>query len=240
MSASATPVTNAPAVKHEAKAQETHRTEKVTIEVAGHMITVPRRFYAGDVLNESEAKVIDAAFQRQYINNQNAMDKARKDKLSAAKTSEERKIAQRAIDEMTPAKLVENYITYVPNVGGPRMSASERNELDAGWAAWVRLVAEHNAAKEKGIIAKAKGKHVALPTSASKVLDGDGKPVLDENGKPKTISLADQRDTIARALLQRPAFADRIKAELDRIMAEKGKVKAEAPAEETVASGDLF
>ena len=58
----------------------------VTIEIAGLQVTLPVKFGTGHVLTETQAKVLDAAYQRQFTNNQNALAKSRADALAKATT----------------------------------------------------------------------------------------------------------------------------------------------------------
>ena len=54
----------------------------VTIEIAGNDVTLPVKFAPGHVLTDAQAKVLDAAYQRQFTNNQNAMAKSRAENLA--------------------------------------------------------------------------------------------------------------------------------------------------------------
>lgn len=205
-------------------------TGTVTIEIAGMDVTVPVKFAAGMVLTENQAKVLDAAYQRQFTNNQNAMAKSRVTALENAKTDAEKAACQAKITSMTNAAAISAlYADYEPTVGGaPRQSTMEKLRHEAAWRMWVALVGRHNdnvakhGTKEnyKPIIVKAGNKPVQLPT-------GKGAP--------------EKREAMSAALLGLPAYADAIQAQLDAILAERG-TKAPAPAADAVvASGeDLF
>src|SRR5580692_4416489 len=86
----------------------------VTIEIAGMELTLPVKFGPGHVLTENQAKVLDAAYQRQFTNNENAMAKSRAEALEKAKTDEER--AAKA--PLTASAIAALYTAYEPSVGG--------------------------------------------------------------------------------------------------------------------------
>jgi hypothetical protein len=109
----------------------------VDLEIAGLEVTLPVRFAEGMVLTANQAKVLDAAYQRQFTNNQNAMAKAITDGKSKK-------------DLASAAELAERYTTYEPAVGGSRIGSLEKLRNDAGWCVWVDMVALHNAAIEAG------------------------------------------------------------------------------------------
>lgn len=187
----------------------------VTLEIADLQVTLPVKFGPGHVLTENQAKVLDAAYQRQFTNNQNASAKSRAEAYAKATTDEERK----AKAPLTAAEIAALYTDYEPNVGGtPRQSVMEKLRLDAAWRAWVSLVTEHNDAVAKGgapIIVKA-GKN------AVQLFSGKG--------------AAEKREALSAQLLTLPQYASRIQSQLDAIMAERGTKKAEA-TETVVASG---
>ena len=76
--------------------------ETVRIEVAGFVVQVPRRFYAGSALTEAQAKVLNAAYIRQFRNNQNANAEAR---------------AKRGEPPLTQKELQDIWRGYEPAVG---------------------------------------------------------------------------------------------------------------------------
>ena len=108
----------------------------VTIEIAGLEVTLPVKFAPGHTLTENQAKVLDAAYQRQFTNNQNASAKSRAEAHVKATTDAER--AAKA--PLTAAEIAALYTDYEPSVGGtPRQSTMEKLRQDAAWRAWVAL-----------------------------------------------------------------------------------------------------
>jgi hypothetical protein len=209
--------------------------EMVAIDINGTSVNLPRRFAAGMALTDSQAKILDAAYQRQFTNNQTALAKTRAEKFAAAKNDAERaEYVAKTADQIAAL-----YADYEPNVGGARVSQTERNRLDAAWRFAVELVTKHNANPAAGILPKAKGRTVPLPTSAKKLVDADGKPVMDaETGKQAIQTLAEQRDAYATRFLSLPEYSDGIQRHLDAIMAEKGTTKAKAASAAETASLD--
>ena len=214
-------------------------SKTVEMDINGTKINVPVRFQAGHTLTENQAKVLDAAYQRQFNNNQTALAKSRAESLKAAKTDDERaKYLPKSAAEIEAL-----YVDYEPSIGGIRLSQTERNRLDAGWRAAAEIVSAHNADPSKGILKGAIGKKVPLPTSAKKLVDAEGKPIMDaETGKQKIETLADQRDMYAKRFLALPAFAEVVQKHLDAIMAEKGAAKNadKAPAAEETSLEAAF
>lgn len=210
------------------------------IEIAGLEVTLPIKFSAGHALTENQAKVLDAAYQRQFTNNQNALAKARATALAEGKTGDK-------YQALSASAIAALYTDYEPAVGGiTRQSAMERIKNEAAWRLWVSMVTEHNDHVRSGgtvgtlALPKAGMRIVPLPTAPIKLKLEDGKPDLDETGKQKMITVAEQRDNISKALLARADFADRIQTNIDAILAEKGK-KPEATSEGTVVgSADLI
>lgn len=199
----------------------------VSIEIAGMDVSLPLKFAAGHVLTENQAKVLDAAYQRQFTNNQNALAKSRAEALAKATTDAER--AAKA--PLTAQQIAALYADYEPNVGGtPRQSAMERIRSDAAWRFWTSHVKAHNDAVANGgdpVIAKAGKKPVNLPRNwKEKQADG-------------TIVERNDRDALVEALLAHSAYKDRIQEHVDAIMAERGKDKP-ASAETVVAGNDLL
>ena len=231
-----------PAESQSAAAVESSGTTPgfVTIEIAGLNVQLPIKFGPGHVLTEAQAKVLDAAYQRQFTNNQNAMGKARGENFAKATTDAERlKYAP-----LSATALAALYADYEPSVGGTRTSSLEKMRLEAAWRVWVEMVEAHNASVKDGtppVFAKRAGRNVPLPSTAILVTDETGKPIMGTDGKQQKVTLQEQRDNLANGLLARPEFADRIQAMLDKVQAEKGKGKDKADATESVASvDDLF
>lgn len=192
----------------------------VTIEIAGMELTLPVKFGPGHVLTENQAKVLDAAYQRQFTNNQNAMAKSRAEALEKATTDTER--AAKA--PLTASAIAALYTAYEPSVGGtPRQSAMEKIKSDAAWRFWTAHVQEHNKAVTSGadpIIVKAGKSVVALPS-------GKG--------------AADKREALIAALLKLPAYSDRIQVQVDAILAERGsKTETTKPDALTLGADDLL
>lgn len=186
----------------------------VTIEIAGNEITLPVKFGPGHILTENQAKVLDAAYQRQFTNNQNALAKSRAEKLTDAKTDDEKGKYQ----PLTATALAALYADYEPSVGGtPRQSMMEKIRMDAAWRFWTGNVKAHNDSVAAGgppVIAKAGNKTVDLPT-------GKGSP--------------EKREALQKALLNLPSYADRIQTHIDAIMAERGTPKAAAKTDDSVS-----
>ena len=192
----------------------------VTIEIASMQVTLPIKFSAGHVLTEAQAKILDAAYQRQFTNNQNALAKAREDSIAKAKTEEERKAKTEAHNAVTPAALAALYSTYEPNVGGTRRPSIERIKLEAAWRFWTDFVGKHNAALAAGkpcLIVKAGSNQVTLPS-------GKG--------------AAEKRESMSERLLTLPEYADGIQAFVDIILAERGSKKETKETSAAVVASD--
>lgn len=199
----------------------------VTIEIAGIDVTLPVKFGPGMVLTDSQAKVLDAAYQRQYTNNKNAGAKSRAEAL--AKATDDAGRAKYA--PYTAAELVADYADYEPSVGGSRIGSMEKIRNDAAWRMWTAMIADHNASVAQGgepVIAKAGQKQIP-----------GLKPVRDGNGKV-TVTVQEQRDRLIARMLTMPEYAERIQVQVDAILAEKGKDKVDAAADNSVSMGDLF
>jgi hypothetical protein len=207
----------------------------VTIEIAELQVTLPVKFQPGHALTDSQAKILDAAYQRQFTNNQNAMAKARAEKLAKATNDTERSAAQ----PLSAIELSKLYADYEPNVGGTRMGSMEKVRNDAAWRMWIALVAEHNAnVRENGtgegytpVIAKA-GK--AIVPGLSPVRDAQGKVIAGG-------TVAEQRDRLVARILTMPEYTDKVEAQVQSILAERKGSKDEAGAtEEKISVASLF
>lgn len=131
----------------------------VTIEIAGMEVTLPVRFSAGQIITENQAKVLDAAYQRQFTNNQNALAKARTDGSN--------KTAQPDADGLAAL-----YQDYEPSIGGSRTGSMEKNRQEAAWRFWTAHVKDHNDSIQRGgepVIVKAGKQAVALPRNTKEV-----------------------------------------------------------------------
>lgn len=181
----------------------------VTIKIADLDVTLPIRFAADMGLTENQAKVLDAAYQRQFTNNQNALAKARAIALEKATTDEEK--AAKA--PLTATAIAALYTDYEPNVGGTRMGSMDKIKSDAAWRMWTALVTEHNENVANGgepVIVKAGNEPVSLPSGKGAV---------------------EKREALIAALLTLPAYADRIQVRIDEIMAERGATKGDTKVE---------
>ena len=191
----------------------------VTIEIGGHDVTLPIRFSAGQVLTENQAKVLDAAYQRQFTNNQNAMQKARKEATPP-----------KAL--LTATELAVLYTDYEPNVGGTRMGSMEKIKNDAAWRMWTALVAAHNTSVANGnapVIAKAGTKQVP-----------GLKPVRGADGKV-IVTVPEQRERLTARILTMPEYAAAVQEQVDIILAERGASKdTVADTDNTVSINSLF
>ena len=119
-----------------------------TIEISGLQVTVPLKFRPGHMLTETQARILDAAYQRQFINNQAANIKARGERLAKATTDAER--AANAVQ--TAEQIAALYTDYEPAVGGtPRQSALEKLRHDMAHRYWTARVASHNEALRTGM-----------------------------------------------------------------------------------------
>lgn len=201
----------------------------ITIEIAGLEVTVPVRFAVGHVLTENQAKVLDAAYQRQFTNNQNAMAKARAEALGKATTDAER--AAKA--PLTATQLAAIYTDYEPSIGGtPRQSQMEVIRQQAAWRFWTGHVAAHNKSVAAGgppVIVKAGSKPVAPLTPKR---GPDGKVIA---------TVGDQRDAMTARLLTMPEYADRIQVQVDAILAERGsKTPVEKSDAVSLSADDLL
>lgn len=199
----------------------------VTIEIAGLDVTLPVKFGPGMVLTDSQAKVLDAAYQRQFTNNQNASAKSRQEAFEKATTDADKA----AKTPLTAAQIAALYTDYEPSVGGTRIGSMEKIRNDAAWRMWTAMIADHNASVAQGgepVIAKAGQKQIP-----------GLKPVRDGAGKV-TVTVQEQRDRLIARMLTMPEYAERIQVQVDAILAEKGKDKVDAAADNSVSMGDLF
>lgn len=223
--------------------QTTQTASTVTLEIAGQDVTLPVKFGPGHVLTDNQAKVLDAAYQRQFTNNQNAGFKARQEALAKATTAEDRAKAQEALDKFTAAYLASLYTDYEPSIGGTRIGSMEKIRQDAAWRMWTARIKAHNDNVE------AHGGPVAAQQSAdyAPVIEKAGtnlvpglKPKRDANGKV-TVTVQEQRDSLVSRLLTMPDYADAIQEQVDIILAERGASKADKTASaNTVDVADLI
>lgn len=210
---------------HAAAPAASHGT--VVVEIAGLDVTLPVKFIAGHVLTEKQALALDAAYQRQFTNNQNANAKSRKDAFDAAKTDEER-AAKRPL---TVAEIAALYTDYEPSVGGtPRQSVMEKIRHEAAWRFWSNMVTEHNQSVADGgepVIVRAGKKAVTLGFKAVK------------EGDKVVTTAAEQKEAFCARLLTIGDYSAGIQEHIDAITAERGS-KTTPAADATVSSADLI
>lgn len=177
------------------------------IEINDVEVSVPVKFHTGHVLTENQAKVIQAAYERQFTNNQNALAKSRADGKNTTPQPDANMLALMFVD-------------YEPSVGGtPRQSTMEKLRNDAAWRFWVAMVTEHNdnvASGKEPVIVKAGAKPVQLPSGKGAV---------------------EKREAMSAALLALPQYAAGIQVQLDAIIAERGTKAPAPAADTVVASG---
>lgn len=210
-----------PATNRDATETSTIALGVNTIEINDIEVSVPVRFGTGHVLSENEAKVLQAAYERQFTNNQNALAKSRTE-------------GKNATPQPDASALAALFADYAPSVGGtPRQSTMDKLRHEAAWRMWTALVAAHNDNVEKNgkspdyvpVIARAKNGVVNTTFRAVKAADGTVETTAQQ-----------QKDTFTAALLAAPHYADAIQTVLDAIMAERG-TKPAASTDTVVASG---
>ena len=196
---------------------------------------VPRKWSAGMVNTEHSALIIDTSNLRQFTNNQTANAKARAKRFAEAKTD-----VERAANVPLTA---EDYQTLWVDYEGPaigdmqRLGSAERMKLEAGWSAWVALVTEHNDSITAGgepVITKAgkAGVKVGYSIPSAKTKDE-----TDEAFKARKEAATALRTSFIEKILSLPAYAERVQAQMDRLLAERGKDKA-ASGPVVEAAGD--
>jgi hypothetical protein len=187
---------------------------------------VPRKWTAGMVNTEHSALIIDTSNLRQFINNQTANAKARAKRYAEAKNDVERA-------ENVPLTAAD-YIAFWADYSGPaigdmqRLGSAERMRLEAGWSAWVAMVTEHNKAVDAGknpVITKAgkAGVKVGYTVPSVKAKGED-----DETFKARREAAQALRTSFIEKFLSLPQYAERVQIQMDRLLAERGKGKAEA------------
>jgi hypothetical protein len=181
-------------------------TNTVTIEIAGLQVTLPVKFAPGHVLTENQAKVLDAAYQRQFTNNQNASAKGREEALKKATTDAER--AAKA--PLSAADIAKLYADYEPSVGGTtRQSTMEKLRSDAAWRVFLARVGDHNESVAKGEAGLFKG-------------NAAGKPFAVPTGKGSV----EWRETMVANVLGNAAYTDAVQAEVDLLVADRASKSA--------------
>lgn len=175
--------------------------------IAGQDIALPIRFVAGHVLSDTEAKVINAAYQRQFKNNKDAAFKAWEAKQAKAAEKGE---AFTLPNPCTAEALLADFATYHPEVGADEMSALEKARLEAGERAMHEMVKEHN---------------------ASFAASGSGPLGKGHFAIPKGKGSKEAKDALIQRVLGSAKQAERVQRHLDAVLAErKEKAKAEPAA----------
>ena len=197
-------------------AQEANEATEATVTttIANIDIALPVRFVAGHVLSEVEAKVIDAAYRRQFKNNQDAAYKAWEGKCTTAIAKGEAEPA----NPCTAEKLLELFVTYHPQVGSDGASALEKAKQEAGLRALIELIDEHN------VEHKATGKG-PLGAAPFKLPAGKGS--------------ADAKAALVAKVLASPKQASRVQRHLDAVLAER-KAKPEDTGAATITADIEF
>jgi hypothetical protein len=184
--------------------------------IAGIDVSLPIRFTAGHTLNDQEAKVIDAAFRRQYANNMNATHKAWEEKVKKA-GSDEKALEAAGSNPCTADKLVAGYTSYVPSVGASQETALEKARKEAGVRRLVELIDEHNAIVAAG---------------------GRGMFGTEPQTMPKGKGAAEIREALVTKIFASTKQAPHIQRHIDTILAEKGATK-DTPANVKALTADV-
>ncbi len=192
-----------------------------SLEIAGITVELPVRFTAGHVLTDNEAKTLDAAYRRQFRNNQDANAKARAAKNEAPLTADE---------------LVKLYLDYQPAVeregNGNAVSDLDR----AAWDAWLAAIIEHNASIESGGKPVLKSNVVIQLPKAPRKTKG-----TDDAAHEKAVAEFNAyKAGIVAKLQATPAYAERIKHHLALNAAMAGKKPKDEDKQVVAASGDLI
>lgn len=203
----------------------------VTRTIAGLEVVLPVKFRTGHVLTARQAAVLCAAYERQFVNNQNANELAKQKRLAAATTDAERAANQPS----TAAEIAARYADYAPAVGDtPRATSAETLEYQARWNAYVAAVAEHNANLKTGkppiFKSNAAVKIVQLPTK--------GKTQTPEEHKAALATAQEARKMMLEKFASMEKYAPRVEAE--RVKLREAGNKAEAEVEAVVAGDDIF
>lgn len=189
----------------------------VTVTIAGIDIALPVKFGAGHILTDAEAKVIDAAYRRQFANNQNAAFAAWEKKAKEWDASTASDKGERPTNPCTDAKMLETYVAYVPNVGAAGQTSMEKARQEAGLRALHEMIAEHNALIDEGKPGFMGPTHVALA-----------------KGK----GAAEARDALVAKVLASTKQAARVQKHLDAVLAEKGSAK-DAPEAKVIDAASI-
>lgn len=193
----------------QASASETPAVATTTLTIGDVVVELPIRFAAGHTLSENEAKVLDAAYQRQFSNNQNAAAKSRREKGEPA---------------LTAAELASLYATYEPSIGGRRAADPDKLRNEIADRAWADLIADHNAdvkAGGPGVLPKSAGKPVVLPTAPRKPRNAAGAALAKYEAEMAAFEAG--RQNRRDAIMSLPQYADRVARAKAAIEAERGQ-----------------
>jgi hypothetical protein len=203
------PAADAAIAAHEA-GQSMPVVPTVSVTIASLDVALPLKFKAGDTLDETTARILDAAYQRQYKNNKDAAYKAWETKASdwdAAKAKGEAK-GERPANPCTVEALLSDYTAYQPQVGDAARTSLEKLRDEAGLRRFKEMIDEHNEIVAKG----GKGR---FGTEPAKLPSGKG--------------AADERSKFVGAILASEKQAAHVQRHIDAILAER-KAAESAPA----------
>lgn len=188
-----------------------------TVTIAGIDVALPMKFNAGHVLSDTEAKVIDAAYRRQFANNQNAAFKAFEEKLKAWEANTASDKGEAPANPCSEVAMIAAYGSYVPQVGAASQTSLEKARLEAGLRALHEMMSEHNALIDEG---------KPGTMGAAKVALAKGK------------GAAEARDALVAKVLASTKQADRVQRHLDAVLAERGSAKS-APEAKTLDAASI-
>lgn len=215
--------------------------ETRVIPIGDVSVELPNRFASmvGQEITPDLAKIIFAHVSGQFRNNQVANAKARAERYAKAETDAERaaNAPLTADDYLAIWNGTNGNAPYMPNVGDTvRQSTMDKLRYEAAKRAWFKLVDDHNkaiAAGQPGILKS--DKPVALAVRPVKT-----KAVSTEQHEKAVADWQDAQDALYAKILTVPAYQDRVQEQMDTLLAEQGKKKAEATAETADASADLL
>lgn len=251
--AAETTTATAPVAETASAAPSGNGADTTAYEVAGQTVNLPIVFQDGHICNANQAKVLQAAHERQYRNNMNANAKARAERLAKAITDADRAANQ----PYTAAEIVSDFVTYCqtgPQIGGgPRLGSMERLRLEAAWNAWKLLVNRHNDAIKAGsepVITASPTKPVALMRNPTKgeskveyikaVQAGTAQPGQEDAFHEAALKTAEEiKVSFLNKMLGMSKYASIIQEQLDLLLAEKKATKAVTPALEVTAESLL-
>jgi hypothetical protein len=174
------------------------------------------------VVTDHAAAMLNDLIARQFVNNQEANALARNKRRAAATTDEERNAENNR--ELSEADYVKLWNAYDgPAIQGtPRQSAMQRMQIQAALVAFSIMEKEHNEAMDRG----------EAPTLFRNATKRNTVFVAKKDAEGNTVTAAEQREALAKQLLTIDAYAPRIAAQLELIVAQSDAKKAtpNAPA----------